>query len=90
MIFLYDTEWWIAVAVALGAASAPAFMKRLNLFFLLAVLAVWTAVLIRMAFMQGALAALAGGMLSLFWGFLLMLFSLFYSGLRQMSNKRYG
>jgi hypothetical protein len=87
--FLYDITWWITTAAALAAASIPAFLKPLKLFYLLLVCALWTIAVIRIVLIQGILAAFASGGLSLLWGFLLMLFTLLFSGLRQMSNKRY-
>ncbi|NTV04965.1 MAG: hypothetical protein HGA59_00415 [Chlorobiaceae bacterium] len=90
MTFLYDTTWWISAATAIAAASIPAFLKRLNVFSLLGVFAVWTAAVIRIVLIQGTLAAFTAGGLSLLWGLLLMLCSLLFSGLRQMANKRYG
>ena len=89
MTFLYDIAWWISTATALVAASIPAFLKPLKAFYLLLASALWTAAVIRIALMQGALAALAGGGVSLLWGMLLMLLSLLFSGLRQMANRRY-
>ncbi len=89
MTFLYDTSWWISAATALAAASTPAFLKPLKAFYLLLASALWTAAVIRIALMQGTLAALAGGGVSLLWGMLLMLLSLLFSGLRQMANRRY-
>ena len=89
MIFMYDIAWWISAATALAAASIPAFLKPLKALYLLLALALWSAAVIRIALMQGALAAIAGGGVSLLWGLLLMLFSLLFSGVRQMANRRY-
>ena len=89
MAFLYDTTWWITAATALAAASIPAFLKQLKAFHLLLASALWTAAVVRIILIQGTLAAVTAGGLSLFWGLLLMLFSLLFAGLRQMANKRY-
>jgi hypothetical protein len=90
MTFLYDTTWWISAATALAAASFPAFLKPLRALHLLLLSALWTAVVIRIVLIQGALAAFTAGGLSLLWGLLLIICSLLFSGLRQMANKRYG
>lgn len=89
MTFLYDTAWWISAATALAAASMPAFLKPLKAFYLLLLCTLWAASVIRMGMMQGAIAAFTGGGVSLLWGMLLMLFSLLFTGLRQMANQRY-
>jgi len=87
--FLYNTDWWISAATALAAASIPAFLKPVKAFHLLLATALWTAAVLRIVLIQGALAAFTGGGVSLLWGVLLMLLSLLFSGVRQMANQRY-
>ncbi len=89
MPFLYDTDWWISAATALTVTSIPAFLKPVRAFHLLLVAALWTAAVLRIVLIQGALAAFTAGGFSLIWGMLLMLFSLLFSGVQQMANKRY-
>jgi len=89
MTFLYDTAWWISAGGAFIATSIPAFLKPLKALHLLLVSALWTAAVLRMTVLEGALAAVTGGGVSLLWGLLLMLLSLLFSGLRQMANQRY-
>ena len=89
MTFLYDTTWWISAATALAAASIPAFLKPLKTLYLLLACTLWATAVIRMGVMQGALAAVTGGGVSLLWGMLLMLLSLLFFGVQQMANKRY-
>ena len=89
MHFLYNTDWWINAAAALAAASIPAFLKPVKAFHLLLATALWAAAVLRIAVIQGALAAFTGGGITLLWGILLMLFSLLFTGLRRMANQRY-
>ena len=89
MTFLYNTDWWISAATALAATSIPAFLKAVKAFHLLLATAVWAAAVLRIVLMQGVLAAVTGGGVSLLWGTLLMLLSLLFSGVRRMANQRY-
>ncbi len=89
MSFLYNTDWWISAATALAATSIPAFLKPVRVVHLLLATALWMAAILRIVLIEGALAAVTGGGVSLLWGLLLMLLSLLFSGLRQMANQRY-
>lgn len=90
MSLFSNTTWWITMAVAMAAASLPALLKSLRRLPMLLIFALWLAALIFMAVNAGIFTALASGGFSLLWGFLLMLASLLFSGIRQMANKRYG
>ena len=90
MTFLSNTIWWITVAAAMAATTLPSLLKSLRLLPMILILALWLAAVISMAMTAGILPALAGGGISLLWGFLFMLISLLFSGVRQMAKKRYG
>ena len=90
MTFLSNTTWWITFAIAMAAATLPALLKSMRLLPMLLILALWLAAVTSIAMTSGVLPALAGGGISLLWGFLLMLASLLLSGVRQMAKKRYG
>ena len=88
--FLSNSSWWITVALAMVVASIPSVLKPLRMVPLLLIVVFWLVPIINIAVAVGILAALAGGSISLFWGFLLMLISLLFSGVRDMAKKRYG
>ncbi len=90
MTFLSNTTWWLTLALATAAATLPLLLKSLRMLFILPILALWFAAVISMGVKTGILAAFIGGVISLLWGFLLMMTSLLFSGVRQMAKKRYG
>ena len=90
MTFFSNNSWWITMGVAMAVATLPALLKSLRLLPMLLIAVLWLAAVTSMAMTAGILPAMAGGGISLLWGFLLMLLSLLFSGVRQMAKKRYG
>ena len=88
--FLSNTTWWVILAGAMAAATLPSLLKSLGMFSLLLIILLWFSAVFGMYVTANIPAALAGAAISLFWGALLMVASLIFSGLRQMANKRYG
>jgi hypothetical protein len=88
--FLSNTTWWIILAVAMVVTTLPSLLKSLRIVPLLLIIALWFSALFSMLLISNIWAALAGAAISLFWGLLLMVASLIFSGVRQMANKRYG
>jgi hypothetical protein len=88
--FFSNTTWWMMLAVAMAVATFPALLKSLRMVPLLLIAVLWIAVVISMFLTANIWATLAGAVISLLWGLLLMVLSLIFSGVRRMANQRYG
>jgi hypothetical protein len=90
MAFFLDTAWWLTFAAALAASTLAALMKPPKSLWLLSACAAWTASIVRIALLWGAIASIAAATLSMLWGCLLFLLTLLFSGVKLMAKKRYG
>lgn len=89
MDFLADWTWWSMLAASVAAATAPAFFRRIRFSIIAASVLLCLAMIASMYFFNGAAGAMAGTLVTLLAGVLVLAASLIFTGIVDMLKKRY-